>query len=79
MSEAAYEVLLPNELQSPIITSFIFPSSEFNFKLFYDKLKKQGFVLYPGKISQCDTFRIGNIGDVFPEDMIRLVEAVKSI
>lgn len=79
MKEAGYEALLPTELQSPIITSFIYPSSEFEFKSFYDELKKYGFVLYPGKISQCDTFRVGNIGDIFPEDMIRLVEAVKGI
>ncbi len=76
MLEAGYEALLPTELQSPIITSFRYPSSEFEFKSFYAKLKKQGFVLYPGKISQCDTFRIGNIGDVFPEDMVRLAKTI---
>ena len=76
MLEAGYKALLPTELQSPIITSFIYPSSEFEFKSFYVKLKEQGFVLYPGKISQCDTFRIGNIGDVFPEDMVRLVKTI---
>lgn len=36
-------------------------------------------IIYPGKISQADTFRIGNIGDVFPEDFSRLIEAIKTV
>jgi 2-aminoethylphosphonate-pyruvate transaminase len=36
-------------------------------------MKKQGFVLYPGKISQADTFRIGNIGEVYPSDIKKLL------
>ena len=78
MQRAGYEALLPLEQQSPIITSFIYPSSAFEFKPFYDELKSCGFVLYPGKISQCDTFRIGNIGDVFPADMRRLVAIIQN-
>lgn len=78
MKEAGFQTLLPEDMQSPIITSFIYPDSQFNFKEFYGELKKCGFVLYPGKISQCDTFRIGNIGDVYPEDMLRLIDIVKS-
>ena len=39
--------------------------------------KSKGFVIYPGKISKADTFRIGNIGDVHPEDFARLVEVVR--
>ncbi len=56
-----------------------FGSLHFNFKDFYQKLKAKGFVIYPGKISQADTFRIGNIGDVFPTDFERLIEAVKEL
>ena len=36
------------------------------------QLKEKGFVIYPGKISKADTFRIGNIGDVYPDDFVRL-------
>ena len=39
-------------------------------------MKERGFVIYPGKVTKIDTFRIGNIGDVFPEDMIRLVKTI---
>ena len=79
MRSLGFRTLLPDEVQSPIITSFYYPSADFDFKDFYTKLKAQGFVIYPGKISQADTFRIGNIGDVFPDDFRRLTEAIKGI
>ena len=46
---------------------------------FYQKLKAKGFVIYPGKISQADTFRIGNIGDVHPDDFRRLVDTIREM
>jgi 2-aminoethylphosphonate-pyruvate transaminase len=79
MMELGFKALLPKELQSPIITSFLYPNSNFDFGVFYKEVKKFGFVLYPGKISQADTFRIGNIGEVHPADIKRLLEAVGDI
>lgn len=79
MRSLGFRTLLPDEVQSPIITSFYYPNAEFDFKDFYTKLKERGFVIYPGKISQADTFGIGNIGDVFPEDFRRLTQAIKDI
>ena len=79
MRALGFKTLLPNQEQSPVITSFYYPTADFNFKDFYQKLKAKGFVIYPGKISQADTFRIGNIGDVFPTDFERLIEAVKEL
>ncbi len=74
-----FQTLLPDEWQSPIITTFLHPQSpDFTFKRFYDLLKEKGFVIYPGKVSEADTFRIGHIGHVFPEDMERLVQAIKA-
>ena len=77
MRALGFQTLLPDEIQSPVITSFLYPHAGFDFKSFYTKLKGHGFVIYPGKISQADTFRIGNIGDVHPADFERLAEAVK--
>ena len=77
MRALGYKTLLPDEQQSPVITSFYYPSADFNFKDFYLKLKAKGFVIYPGKISQADTFRIGNIGDVHPTDFMKLIETIK--
>ena len=79
MRSLGFRTLLPDEEQSPVITSFYYPEAGFDFKAFYLKLKERGFVIYPGKISQADTFRVGNIGDVFPDDFRRLVEAIKEI
>ena len=78
MESLGFKTLLPAAVQSPVITSFLYPEKDFDFKAFYAELKAKGFVIYPGKISQADTFRIGNIGDVYPEDFERLVETVKA-
>jgi len=78
MRELGFRCLLPDQVQSPIITSFISPSQKaYDFKEFYGELKRKGFVIYPGKVTSADTFRIGNIGDVFPKDMARLLKAVQ--
>lgn len=79
MRALGYKTLLPDASQGPIITSFYYPSADFSFVSFYEKLKAKGFVIYPGKISDADTFRIGNIGDVYPEDMEALLLAIKEV
>jgi 2-aminoethylphosphonate-pyruvate transaminase len=69
--------LLPPEQRSPIITAFCSPKHPgFRFDRFYADLKKRGFVIYPGKVTEQDTFRIGTIGDVTPADVDRLLAAV---
>lgn len=74
MHELGFETLLADELHSPIITSFLYPqNSEFTFSGLYSILKENGFVIYPGKISKADTFRIGNIGDTHKADIERLL------
>jgi 2-aminoethylphosphonate-pyruvate transaminase len=78
MTRLHFTPLLPPEKQSPIITSFLYPNRSFSFYEFYNKLKQQGFVIYPGKISQTDTFRIGTIGDVYADDFIALIKAVEN-
>ncbi|MBY0380065.1 MAG: 2-aminoethylphosphonate--pyruvate transaminase, partial [Burkholderiales bacterium] len=77
MKELGFESLVPMYRQSPIITTFLYPKNKpFDFNDFYHKIKQQGFVLYPGKVTNLDTFRIGNIGHVFPDDMHRLIKAI---
>lgn len=78
MEKLGFECLLDKSLHSPIITSFYSPiHPAYDFKIFYTSLKEKGFVIYPGKVSNADCFRIGNIGDVQNADMHRLVEAIK--
>jgi 2-aminoethylphosphonate-pyruvate transaminase len=77
MSDLGFETLLPDRLHSPIITSFYSPKeSGYNFKQFYEKLKSLGYVIYPGKVSDADCFRIGNIGEVYQKDIEGLLHAV---
>ena len=79
MRELGFETLLSDDKQAPIITSFLYPNKDFTFMPFYEAVKSKGFVLYPGKISQADTFRIGNIGEVYPDDMKRLIEVIQGV
>ncbi|WP_394293228.1 2-aminoethylphosphonate--pyruvate transaminase [Aeromonas rivipollensis] len=79
MAELGFAPLLPEEWQSPIITAFYSPAHpDYRFADFYQRLKGQGFVIYPGKVSQADCFRIGNIGDVTPERVRALLAAMAS-
>jgi 2-aminoethylphosphonate-pyruvate transaminase len=78
MTGLGFRPLLPEALQSPIITAFHSPSAPgYDFQVFYRRLKAAGFVIYPGKVSDHDTFRIGSIGEVYPEDVGRLLAAVQ--
>ncbi|MFQ2091792.1 2-aminoethylphosphonate--pyruvate transaminase [Aeromonas taiwanensis] len=77
MAALGFAPLLPEEWQSPIITAFYSPAHpDYRFADFYQRLKEQGFVIYPGKVSQADCFRIGNIGDVTPERVRCLLAAM---
>ena len=79
MAALGFAPLLPEKWQSPIITAFYSPAHpDYRFADFYQRLKAQGFVIYPGKVSQADCFRIGNIGDVTPERLRSLLAAMAS-
>ena len=73
------EYVLP-PLQGYIITSFRYPAhSAFCFERFYNGLNEKGFVIYPGKVSDADCFRIGTIGRLFPDDVRHLLDAIRSV
>lgn len=79
MENSGFKALLPAALRSPIITSILYPEEpSWSFEAFYESLKRRGFVLYPGKISEAKTFRIGTIGHVFPKDFRALGAAVRA-
>jgi 2-aminoethylphosphonate-pyruvate transaminase len=68
---------LKSEVQSHIITAFPYPRTPaFSFSAFYRGLNDRGFLIYPGKLTQVDTFRIGTIGRLFPSDLQQLVLAI---
>ena len=77
MSALGFRPLLRPEVQSPIITAFHFPKDNaFGFDAFYRRLSDRGMIIYPGKLTQVNTFRIGTIGRLFPADLEQLVHAV---
>ena len=80
MKQLGFRPYLDSAVQSPIITSFYYPDTEwFAFDAFYRLLSDKGFIIYPGKISRANTFRIGSIGRIFPSDINALVSAIDSV
>ena len=69
MKEIGINSYLKEELQSPIITTFILEDNKFTFNEMYDFVKERGFAIYPGKLTKIDTFRLGNIGEIYEEDI----------
>jgi len=74
------QTYLDKKDQGYIITSFLFPEHQnFNFTQFYEKLHERGQVIYQGKLSDTNCFRIGNIGQLYLEDIDRLIEAIAEV
>jgi 2-aminoethylphosphonate-pyruvate transaminase len=72
-------MLVPEEYQSKLITAIIEPASDkYSFDVFHDLAKTKGFTIYPGKLSNANTFRIANIGDIQPEEMKVFTEILES-
>jgi 2-aminoethylphosphonate-pyruvate transaminase len=68
---------LAEEVQAPIIVTFHAPAAAgYEFKKFYEAVKARGFILYPGKLTQSETFRVGCIGAIGPGEMREAVAAV---
>ncbi len=79
MDRIGFKTYIPHEYHSPVITTFLAPDSPaFSFDRLYSLLKKGGFVIYPGKLTDVETFRVGTIGNVFPRDIQRLVETIEA-
>ncbi len=77
MKRLGFRAYLDPKVQSHIITSFCYPNDpKFDFTGFYRRVADKGFILYPGKITQCDTFRIGNIGRLTEPDLRQVVHAI---
>jgi len=78
MRAMGFKTLLPDALQAPIIITFHMPTNpEFDFDAFYDGLKNQGYVIYPGKLTVADSFRMGCIGRLDQQHMQAALDAVK--
>lgn len=66
------------EHQGPIITTFFYPENHtYSFTDMYRYIKERGYAIYPGKLTDADTFRIGNIGEIYEEDIERVCAIIK--
>jgi len=79
MRAMGFTEYVPEDLQGHIITSFLYPTADFDFNEFYDRLNDKGFVIYPGKVTKADCFRIGHIGHLFPKDTQKLLAAIQEV
>jgi 2-aminoethylphosphonate-pyruvate transaminase len=77
MKQLGFVPLIDERLQSPIIVTFRMPADpSFVFEEFYGQLRQRGFVVYPGKLTGADSFRIGCIGRIDEEVMRRALIAI---
>ena len=78
MRQLGFETLLDDAWLSPIITTFFCPADPaFGFAGFYDRMKARGFILYPGKLTEVDSFRVGTIGRLDTAVIDRVVQAAR--
>ena len=80
MEALGFRAYVPREHCGSIISTFLYPRHpRFDFQDFYRRLSARGFLIYPGKLTQADCFRVGNIGRLFPSDMDALLAAVPGV
>ncbi|BDB28062.1 2-aminoethylphosphonate--pyruvate transaminase [Cupriavidus sp. P-10] len=80
MGELGFRPFLPAAVQAPIIVTFHAPAdARYDFKTFYSKVRERGYILYPGKLTQMETFRVGCIGAIDDNEMRNVVTAVGEV
>jgi 2-aminoethylphosphonate-pyruvate transaminase len=80
MAALGFRLFLDPAIQAPIIATFHYPEATwFQFDRFYRGLAERGFLIYPGKLSRADSFRIGCIGAIGPDDFRRLLVAIREV
>jgi len=78
MKALGFKPFLDPAVQAPIIVTFHAPDiAAYNFKDFYAAVRARGFLLYPGKLTQIETFRVGCIGAIGPNEITQAVHAIE--
>lgn len=78
MTKMGFKLYIDPKDQGLIITTFMQPSHpKFNFKSLYDFLAERNIVIYPGKLSKAPSFRLGNIGELYPDDMYECIGKIR--
>lgn len=77
MASLGFRPFLDAEVQAPVIVTFHAPTdSKYDFKAFYAAVRERGYILYPGKLTQIETFRVGCIGAIDDNEMRNVVMAI---
>jgi len=80
MRALGFRTFLPDALQAPIIVTFYSPADpKYDFTQFYQRVRERGFILYPGKLTAVDTFRVGCIGAIGADVLRQAVAAVAAV
>ncbi len=78
MRELGFRSFLDDSVQAPIIVTFLAPADPaYDFGEMYRRVRDMGFMLYPGKLTEADTFRVGCIGDIDAHGLRRAVAAIR--
>ena len=78
MTELGFQRFISPLNQAPIIVTFHAPADpRYAFKEFYERVREKGFILYPGKLTELETFRVGCIGAIGPDEMRHAVTAIR--
>jgi 2-aminoethylphosphonate-pyruvate transaminase len=79
LRDLGFVTLLPDHLQAPIIVTVRTPADPgFDFEAFYQALQRRGYVIYPGKLTVADSFRVGCIGSLGEAEMRGAVAAMRA-
>ena len=79
MERLGFKTFLDPKMQAPVIVTFHAPADpNYRFTDFYQRVRARGYILYPGKLTQVETFRVGCIGAIDPNEMRNVVAAVES-
>ena len=75
MTEMGFKTYIDSTHQGPIITTFFYPDNcHIDFEDMYTFIKERGYAIYPGKVTDAETFRIGNIGEIYLEDIDKVCD-----
>lgn len=73
-----FQLYVDKALQGPIIATFLYPTGvHVDFQNMYDYIKERGYAIYPGKLTDKETFRIGVIGEIYEADILQLSAIMK--
>ena len=79
MKRLNFSCLIPESQHSKLLTAFYEPEDRrYQFKAMHDYLYERGITIYPGKLIEVNTFRIANIGDLYPEDMQTFISTLEA-